>query len=87
MFESETTDMDPKIFLASLAVMAILVVVLPWRRRQKRGNRLSHDDRAERNRAFYHYSDGRPDPTLDAIDDIAAEVSEPPTDVSTGSGD
>ncbi len=79
--------MDPRIFLVLLAVIAILVVVFPWRRRQKRGDKLSHDEFIERNQAYSHYSDGRPHPNLEAIDDIAGEISESPTDVSTGSGD
>ena len=83
----EVIDVDPKMFFALLAAMAVLVIVLPWRRRKKSGNRLTHDDWLERNRTSQDYPDGRPYPDPGAIDDIAAEVSGSPTDVSTGGGD
>ena len=75
--------MDPKIFLALLAVIAVIVAVIPWRRRQKSGSKLSFEDSIER----VKYSDGRPKPDLGAVDDIAAEISEPPVDGSVGGSD
>ena len=72
--------MSPKLFVISLLILALSMIVVPWLRGKKSQTRLPPDDALDRRVTQYRNSDGRPDPALNDLDDVAAEISDASVD-------